>query len=135
MAISNKYEETGRKLGAGQYGTAYLVKSKLNGELLVMKKFNTKLIDANEMKYALGEIMALKKLKHKNVIRYHDSLEDPSEFCIFMEYASGGTLGIELELQRKTGRPFGIDVVCKWGGQLLSAIDYIHEQKVMHRDM
>jgi NIMA (never in mitosis gene a)-related kinase len=42
-----------------------------------------------------------------------------------------GTSGAD----RRTGKPFTTDAVCRWIGQLAAALEHIHELRVAHRDL
>jgi serine/threonine protein kinase len=52
-----------------------------------------------------------------------------------MEYANGGDLKSVLGKKEKSGEQFNEDVVIKWCNQILSAVEYIHANKILHRDI
>jgi NIMA (never in mitosis gene a)-related kinase len=52
-----------------------------------------------------------------------------------MEYCPKGDLHHCIEQQRLTGSLFPQEQVLAWATQLLLALDYLHQGKVLHRDL
>jgi len=79
--------------------------------------------------------MLAKELQHKNIIEYKyfmrkvDEDKQNFEFHIIMELMDGEDMEVYLKEQ---GKPFMIDSIREIGGQLISAIRYLHDNKIIH---
>ena len=62
------------KIGSGSYGEVSLIKSKKTRKKFVSKKVSL-LGSAREREAAKLEVTLLQKLKHPNIVSYHDSFE------------------------------------------------------------
>jgi serine/threonine protein kinase len=84
---------------------------------------------------ALEEVKSLIKMEHGNIVRYRDFfLEDDGQglgVCFAMEYCSNGDLWTQVEAY---GPPCS-DVACTWMWQISSALDFLHNMHVIHRDL
>ena len=86
-----------KKLGQGAFGDAFLVHSKLTGQLWVIKK-----VDLNDLEYedrvkARDEAKILEVLNHPNIIKFKDVFKDNSMFLnLVMEYADDGELAVKI---------------------------------------
>ena len=79
-----QYEEI-RKLGAGSFGVAMLVRRRGDGALVVAKKMRVVGMSTKERDDALNEARCLSKIRHAYVTRYHESLFEKGFLCIIME--------------------------------------------------
>eukprot|EP00744_Colponema_vietnamica_P003241 GILI01004995.1.p1 GENE.GILI01004995.1~~GILI01004995.1.p1 ORF type:complete len:548 (-),score=87.63 GILI01004995.1:402-2045(-) len=101
--------------------------------LVVIKHVNMSQFTKAERAAAKNEVGVLKRLDHPNIIKYYDSVEvDVDHLYICIEYADGGDLS-QLIKKSKTSLPEA-DVVSLFK-QLVSAVGYMHSQKVLHRDL
>lgn len=85
--------ETLELLGSGQYGDVYLVERKSDGQLFAAKLANNQARgggDQLHMAQAKQEAELLKRMRHANITRCIETVEDRSRLAIIMEYASGG---------------------------------------------
>eukprot|EP00933_Yihiella_yeosuensis_P054236 TRINITY_DN52620_c0_g1_i1.p1 TRINITY_DN52620_c0_g1~~TRINITY_DN52620_c0_g1_i1.p1 ORF type:complete len:304 (-),score=57.88 TRINITY_DN52620_c0_g1_i1:134-1003(-) len=88
-----------------------------------------------EISSLLLEINTLKKLKHKRIVRYHgcirqDSEDDPA-LLIFLEFMPSGSIKGVLQ---KFG-PYGLRLVRKYTRQILEGLEFLHSEKIVHRDV
>jgi len=81
------------------------------------------------------EVRVLAQMSHPHIIRYLHAARPPGagELHIYMEYADGGTLAAAVTAQR--GKPFTSELVQRWTWQLSSALQHVHAQGVLHRDL
>lgn len=79
------------------------------------------------------EVSLLKHLNHKNIVRYFqtDLSEDMKSINVILELVPGGSLKSILE---KYG-PLELDVIRNYSIQLLQGLNYLHENRVIHRDL
>ena len=121
-----------RRLGSGAFGEAVLYRRDDTGDLVVLKSLSV-MEDAGR-RVAVDECRILARLEHHNVVRYFDAYEaaDEAAIKIEMEYASGGTLK---RLIDEAKAPLPEQSVIWFGSQLATALDFLHNSGVMHRDV
>uniref|UniRef100_A0A672ID65 calcium/calmodulin-dependent protein kinase n=1 Tax=Salarias fasciatus TaxID=181472 RepID=A0A672ID65_SALFA len=73
------------------------------------------------------EIAILKKLDHPNVVKLVEVLDDPSEDHLYM-----GMLAV---MEVPTDKPFSEDQARFYFQDLLRGIEYLHYQRIIHRDV
>lgn len=74
-----------------------------------------------------NEIDILKTLDHPNIVKAFEVFENKRQIFIIMEECSGGDLYAR--------QPYSEKDAARIVGKLLSAIAYMHERKVVHRDL
>ena len=125
----------GRLLGQGAFGKALLVSRKSDGAELAMKQMAYSAMSAAEQKASLHEVSLLSRLKHPNIIGYHDAFLEDGQLCIVMELASGGSLEDELAKAQKVNQPLAEARLLDLFAQLADAVHYMHSCRVIHRDI
>ena len=90
-----------------------------------------------EIKDALNEALLLSRLRHPNVVRYHESFMDQEkvELCIIMEFAGGGDLTSRIDACAKSGRRMAEEVIWGYVIQMLEGLQYLHRRNMIHRDI
>ncbi|XP_020493735.1 calcium/calmodulin-dependent protein kinase kinase 2 isoform X1 [Labrus bergylta] len=78
------------------------------------------------------EIAILKKLDHPNVVKLSEVLDDPSEDHLYMvfELVKQGAV-----MEVPTDKPFSEDQSRFYFQDLLRGIEYLHYQRIIHRDV
>ena len=124
-------------LGKGSYGEVYLSKKEGKNELFATKKMDRKYADQPHVaKYLKNEIAILKELNHKNIVKLEDVKITQNHYYLVMEFCNGGTLTECLrKYQKKYGKPFSEEIVQYLMKQIISAIRYIHNRHIIHRDL
>ncbi|ESO84091.1 hypothetical protein LOTGIDRAFT_108248 [Lottia gigantea] len=117
----------------GAYGAAVLYKKKDDDSVVILKEINMHDLSAAERQLALNEVNVLAMLDHPNIISYYDSFEEDGVLMIEMEYADGGTL--KQFLYQQEHLHLDEKVVLEMFQQIVAAIRYIHEHKILHRDL
>ncbi|KAF4654531.1 hypothetical protein FOZ61_008195 [Perkinsus olseni] len=135
-AVQATYKKVGT-LGHGSFGKVYLVLHTPTKELRVLKQMDVDERQISETKdprkEALREAWVLKKMNHPFIISYHDVFVTPRQkMCIVMGYADGGDL--HTYLKRRRGL-LAEEEVLRMFTQLCLAIDHVHKQRVIHRDL
>ena len=126
-----------RPLGKGNFGSVYLVTSKLTNKLYAMKEILTsKYKSQDEVNQVQKEIKLLENLRHPHVITYFNSFKENGNIYIVIEYINGGSLEeLLIDNIKKKKR---IDEKTLWDLliQSLSGLLYLHEKKkIIHRDI
>ncbi|XP_019849874.1 PREDICTED: serine/threonine-protein kinase Nek11-like [Amphimedon queenslandica] len=125
----------GCRLGSGNFGTAYVVQDHKTGEKKVLKRINIGEVQPNETVEAVKEATLLAQLDHPAIVKYHDSFMDVEHFCIITEYCEGGDLDYMLKKLKSTNKILDESLIMDWFIQLTNAVHYIHDRKVLHRDL
>ena len=92
-----------------------------------------RLLDPTHVSRFEIEARLLAQLDHPRVVRVVDHFRDAGDYYIVMELIDGESLHDRLTAEGTPGLP--IDEVIEWGGQACEALDYIHEQHIVHRDV
>ncbi|XP_072827268.1 serine/threonine-protein kinase Nek11 isoform X6 [Vicugna pacos] len=127
-----------QKLGSGSFGTVYLVsdkKAKQGEELKVLKEICVGELNPNETVQASLEAQLLSKLDHPTIVKFHASFVEQDNFCIITEYCEGRDLDCKIQEYKEAGKTFPETQVTEWFIQLLLGVDYMHERRILHRDL
>ncbi|KAE8896433.1 hypothetical protein PF005_g14695 [Phytophthora fragariae] len=145
----HRFEEL-KCIGRGSYGSAYLVRERAGLQSrYVVKKIPMELLSAKEKDQSFREVELLAKLKHPNVVEYKENFVADNVLHIVMAYCDGGDLAAKIKEQHKTREQlvepdcnpsdptgyFSISQVLDWFVQMAMAIKYLHDQRVLHRDL
>ncbi|KAG1951040.1 STE20-like serine/threonine-protein kinase [Pimephales promelas] len=118
------------ELGDGAFGKVYKAQNKETGILAAAKVIDTK--TEEELEDYMVEIEILASCDHHYIVKLLDAFYYESKLWIFIEFCAGGAVdAVMLELERPLTEP-QIRVVCK---QTLEALVYLHENKIIHRDL
>lgn len=119
-------------LGKGAFGQCYALKCAKTG-----KMFAGKFLNKNEIeKYSITdkiiqEINIHKSVNHQNIVRFESCIEDEEFIYIILELCSNRSMS-ELIRSRKCVQTFEAKYFMK---QVVSAVLYLHEKKIIHRDL
>lgn len=123
-------------LGSGHYGSVQLVQDK-TGNRLCAKAISLAGLSAKEHENAHQEVCLLQALRHPLIVAYHNSflVDGLHTLVILMEHCMGGDLR-GLILQRlQASEHLSEDQIMNWFAQILLALQYIHSERVLHRDV
>ena len=119
-----------RLLGEGGFAEVYL------GEHIYLKtqvavKVLQEKIETQYVEGFLKEAQTIAALKHPHILRVLDfGMENARPFLV-MEYASGGTL----RQKHPRGSKVPLPTVISYAKQVTMALQYAHDQKIVHRDV
>ncbi|OAF68766.1 Nercc1 kinase [Intoshia linei] len=123
-----------RCLGKGAFGEAFQVlykRTELNC-FVVWKRIEFASLVQKERNDCQNEIDALSSIEHCNIISYYNHYFDNSFLLIEMEYANGGNLEEKIKSSKEH---FSETHVIWYTYQLLSAVSYLHNAGILHRDI
>jgi serine/threonine protein kinase len=127
-------------LGQGGDMTAYRMKNDV-GELFAVKIVELDRMTTEEVertrKHVEREARTLQRLTHTYVIRYHGMYEDEDEeeVGVVMELAQGGSLAELIKAREERGENVGMAELLDMSIQMAEALDYVHGQGIVHRDV
>ena len=131
-ALRDCYEFT-KNLGKGGYGKVFQVRKKDNKQLFACKKLS-KLNIANLIKFR-REIDILIKMDHPNIIKLYDVYESQNSLYLIMEECLGGELFDRILKRIESNDLYTEKEACGIIQQVMSAIEYCHNQGIAHRDL
>ncbi|MBI5472464.1 MAG: serine/threonine protein kinase [Ignavibacteriae bacterium] len=119
-------------VGQGTFGAVYKVSNLRDGDYFALKILKSEFVPDNDARIRFErEFELLARLRHKNIVRVHDS-GTKSGFSYFtMDWVEGGSLSSVL---RQTER-FDSSEVRIVLSQLLSALGHLWDNEIVHRDL
>jgi 5'-AMP-activated protein kinase catalytic alpha subunit len=122
----------GKVLGVGSFGEVRLAWHRLAGVKVAVKSYEkSRITDPSQWKRVQQEIEVLQKLNHPHVLRMFESIDTPKRIHIVTDFCSGGNL---CSYVKGKGRLHEVEAR-KVFVQLVAAIDYLHQQGIIHRDI
>ena len=125
-------------IGKGAFGEVYLTSKEGSSIQFATKTIKKRIYAKNEKakNYLKNELALLKEINHPNIVKLIEIQETFDYYHIITEYCNGGDLSSSLEkYQEKNNKAFSEEIVQHIMRQLLSAINYLHEKKIFHRDL
>ena len=124
-------------LGRGTFGDVFLTTKKDSNLSFATKRMDRSLAENPKYcKYFVNEVYILRNVYHKNIVKVVDLKKTKNHYYIIMELCNGGSLKSNLDKFKKMyNKPFSEKVVQHIMRQVVSAIDYLHGLKIVHRDL
>ena len=130
-ALAGRYDVV-REIGRGSMATVYLAKDLETSTRVAVKALHTELRVVLEGGGRFQrEIDVLRKLEHPNILPILDSADTGEVLYYVMPYACGGSLHTRVALDG----PWPLERAMPVLEDVASALDYAHDQNVIHRDI
>ncbi|XP_067035396.1 dual serine/threonine and tyrosine protein kinase-like [Acropora muricata] len=137
-------EDESHRLGSGAFAVVYKGTMTRNGPIqpVALKVYNKELSAMNACEI-LAEVELLRKLNHPSIVKFHGSslLRDDRETRVILvmekctESLKSRLYGKPEHCPGKSRNSEVFKGVCNWAIQITEALDYIHEQGIIHRDL
>ncbi len=122
------------EIGRGNQSTVYRARDfERSNEIVAVKVFNTAHPDHWRETFFNHEIDALRRLRHRNIVRVRGSGRDPQRnlFYVALDYIDGT---LERYISEKSGPEFATERLSIMR-TLAEAVSYAHSEGVIHRDL
>ena len=125
-----------QRLGQGGMATVYLGMDTQLDRPVAIKIINTMYQDEPEFaRRFVDEAKIVARWRHENIISVYYADQDDGLYYFVMEYIEGATLEDLLKNYIQEGHLTPHDDVIRIGRDVANALDYAHEQGIVHRDM
>jgi serine/threonine protein kinase len=121
-----------RLLGKGGMAMVYLSEHRLLHSEVALKVLNPEFVRNNNIRARfLAEARSLARMSHPHIVKVTDLIDEGDTVAFVMEYIEGETLKEHLERKDKLKD----DEIGNLFEQMLSALEYVHDQGLVHRDI
>ncbi|KIZ01398.1 Serine/threonine-protein kinase CTR1 [Monoraphidium neglectum] len=117
------------KVAVGSFSNLY--KGFYCGQEVAVKILKDLGDDAAQYNEFLQEVAIMRKVRHKNVVQFIGACTRKPNLCIVFEYMSHGSV---YDWVRREG-PLKLSQVLKVGLEVSRGMDYLHQRKIIHRDL
>ena len=125
---SKKYKAK-KMLGSGSFGCVYEAKNTIFGNTVAMKVIKKDKENELDEKEIRNEIDILKKLSHPNIVKIYEFFISENHYYIITEFCKEGELFSYIK-NKYSERQLAVLFY-----QVFSGLWYLHENKIIHRDI
>src|SRR5437588_10909690 len=119
-----------RVIGQGAFAEVYLAEHLYLERPAAIKVLHMQMEPETHEQFR-REARTIANLQHPHIVQVHDfGLDDQTPYLV-MEYTPGGTL----HSRHPKGTPLPFEQIVTYVKQIASALDYAHQQHVIHRDV
>lgn len=123
-------------LGRGKLSVVHRTRRRADGQLVVLKKIEVFEMGSKERSECMNEIELLRQMQHPHIISYLDCVLEDNELTLVMEAAEQGDLAGLIKRTADSGATsLGEPLAWRYVMQIADALAYMHERRVMHRDV
>ena len=118
----------GRQIGAGHFGSVFECLGPFDQRYaLKVLRPSGRPLDQVRAEWT-REVQRLLALRHPNVVYIHDAFEAQGSFCVALEWC-------DHTLRDMLGQPLGEQLAIELSRQMLAAVQYLHDNDLVHDDL
>lgn len=130
-SMTDDYVVKSDVLGSGYNGPVKVVVHETTGKIFALKSFSKKDKSLTKLHMFQNEIAIFLRMDHPNVCKLIDIYDTPHTVHMIMEHCAGGELYDRLHAAKQ----FSEDVAVATTHQMLLALNYLHSNRIVHRDL
>lgn len=120
-----------KTIGKGNFAKVKLAKHLPTSKEVAIKIIDKQVLNQSSLQKVYREVRIMKSLDHPNIVKLFEVIESEKTLYLVMEYASGGEVFDYLVAH---GRMKEKEARAKFR-QIVSAVQYCHQKRVVHRDL
>lgn len=120
-----------RTIGKGNFAVVKLARHRITKTEVAIKIIDKSQLDRNNLQKVYREVQIMKLLDHPHIIKLYQVMETKSMIYLVSEYASQGEI---FDFIANHGR-MSESMARRKFWQILSAVDYCHSRRIVHRDL
>ncbi|XP_045532703.1 serine/threonine-protein kinase SIK2-like isoform X3 [Pieris brassicae] len=120
-----------RTIGKGNFAVVKLARHRITKTEVAIKIIDKSQLDASNLQKVYREVDIMKRLDHPHIIKLYQVMETKNMIYIVSEYASKGEI---FDYIARYGR-MAEQAARRKFWQILSAVEYCHERRIVHRDL
>ena len=127
-----------KSIGKGAFGEVFLTTKRGTQQQFATKKVQKSVVLQEKVKkYFNNEIFILRNVNHPNIIKLHEIKQTLNNFYLVFDLCNGGGLSncLEKYMKNNGNKPFTQEIVQHIMRQLVSGLQYLHNNKILHRDL
>lgn len=130
-AIRVGFYDIERTIGKGNFAIVKLARHRITKTEVAIKIIDKSKLDAGNLQKVYREVDIMKRLDHPHIIKLFQVMETKNMIYLVSEYASQGEI---FDYIARYGRMTEDQARNKFW-QILSAVEYCHNRKIVHRDL
>lgn len=120
-----------KTIGKGNFARVMLARHILTSNEVAIKIIDKTQLNPNSLEKLFREVSIMKLLQHPNIVKLYEVIETDKTLYLVMEYVNNGEV---FEYLVKNGR-MKENIARQKFRQIVSAVQYLHSKKIIHRDL
>ncbi|XP_046421579.1 serine/threonine-protein kinase SIK3-like isoform X5 [Neodiprion virginianus] len=125
------YYELEKTIGKGNFAVVKMATHVVTKSKVAIKIIDKTKLNEENLAKIFREVHIMKRLRHRHIIRLYQVMETERMIYLVTEYAAGGEIFDYVVRNGKMSEPEARRVF----RQIVHAVCYLHQQKVVHRDL
>lgn len=124
--------ELERTIGQGHFAVVKSARHVFSGERVAIKIIDKQKLDPISRDHLFQEVRCMKLVQHPNVVRLYEVIDSPSKLYLIQELGDGGDM---YDYIMKHPGGLGEERARRYFAQIVRAVKYCHDLRVVHRDL